>query len=339
MVDLFASQAQWSLPPEGAERLRREAPPGWHVHLVGDPTVADGDGSRAASAEAMRAIPDAEAYVGYGLPPELLAAGKRLRWVHSAAAGVASLLFPEMLESEVVLTNSAGVHAVPIAEYVIGGVLYLLRQFDVAVELQRHAVWYREPFVGGGSLMRELGECRALIVGTGGIGGEVATRLAALGARCVGVRRRPELGSPAGFERVLAPDAIEAAAGDCDLLIVAAPATSSTRSLVTARLLDRLPRGAIVVNVARGSLLDEEALADRIERGDLRGAVLDVFTEEPLPPQSRLWRLPSVLLTPHVSGVSPRGFWRRELDLLLDNWRRYVAGEPLRNVVDKGAGY
>ena len=339
VVDLQAAQAQWSLPPEGAARLRREAPAGWEVHVVAAPTVSDGDGGRTASAEALAAIREAELYFGYGLPRPLFLAAERLRWVHTAAAGVASLLYPEMAASDVLLTNSAGVHAVPIAEYVVGGVLFLLRQFDVAVELQRRGEWSREPFVGSASGMRELGECRALVIGAGGIGGEVALRLSALGAHCIGVRRRPELGAPTGFARVVGPDEWAALLPESDLLVIAAPATPSTRSLVTGRLLDRLPREAIVVNVARGSLLDEEALADRIERGTLRGAVLDVFSVEPLPNRSRLWRLPSVLVTPHVSGVSPGGFWRRELDLFLDNWRRYVDGRPLRNVVDKGAGY
>ena len=93
------------------------------------------------------------------------------------------------------------------------------------------------------------------------------------------------------------------------------------------------------MNVARGSLVDEAALAERVASGRLRGAVLDVFREEPLPPESPVWALPSVLVTPHVSAVSPRGFWRRELALFVDNWRRYAAGQPLRNVVDKEAGY
>jgi phosphoglycerate dehydrogenase-like enzyme len=187
--------------------------------------------------------------------------------------------------------------------------------------------------------VRELGDCRALIVGAGGIGSAIAQRLTALGVRCVGVRRRPELGAPDGFARVVGTTEWETLLPETELLILSAPATSRTCRLVTASVLDRLPRGAIVVNVSRGSLLDEVALAERIERGALRGAVLDVFAEEPLPPASPLWSLPSVLVTPHVSGVSPNGFWDRELSLFIDNWHRYAAGRPLRNVVDKTAGY
>ena len=223
----------------------------------------------------------------------------------------------------------------------MGGVLYLLRGLDIALERQRERRWDKAPFIGGESPIRELGECRVLVVGAGGLGSAIASRMAAFGARCTGVRRRPELGVPEGFDRVIGPDAqsLDAAIPETDILILAAPQTSTTRGLVDRARLARLPRGAIVVNVARGALLDEEALADAIESGALRGAVLDVFAEEPLPPGSRLWGLPSILITPHVSAVSPGGFWRRELDLFIENWRRYVRGEPLRNLVDKHAGY
>jgi len=124
-----------------------------------------------------------------------------------------------------------------------------------------------------------------------------------------------------------------------DVVVLAAPLTPDTKDLLTAARLDLLPPSAIVVNVARGAMLDEVALCDRITAGRLRGAVLDVFRDEPLASTSALWQVHQVLLTPHVSPVSPGRFWPRQLDLFLDNWRRYLAGEPLRNVVDKHAGY
>jgi phosphoglycerate dehydrogenase-like enzyme len=284
-------------------------------------------------------VREAVADFGFGLARDIFLAAPRLRWVHSAAAGVGGLLFPELVASDLLLTNSAGVMAVPIAEHVVGGVLYFLRSFDLAVALQREGRWDKAPFVGEGARMREVGECRALVVGTGGIGAAVAERLSALGASCVGIRRRPELGAPDGFERVAGLDALDDELGDADVLVLAAPLTSETTRLLTGARLDRLPPDAIVVNVARGALLDEEALADRLESGRLRAAVLDVFNEEPLAPSSRLWRLPQVLVTPHVAAVSPARFWTRELALFLENWRRYDAGEPLRNLVDKTAGY
>ena len=339
VVDLAATSRNWALPEWGERAIRDAAPPGWDVGLVRSPTVSDGDGGKAASGEATALVSDAEAYFGFGFNRGLLAAAPRLRWVHSAAAGVGSLLFPELVASDVVLTNSAGVMAVPIAEHVVGGIIHLLRSFDIAVELQRRATWDKAPFVGDGSRMRELGDCRALVVGAGGIGSAVATRLAAFGVVCTGIRRRPELGAPPGFARVVGPDALDEELPAADLLILAAPSTPTTERLLTAERLSRLPQDAIVVNVARGALLDAGALAVAVESGKLRGAVLDVFDHEPLPAESPLWALPQILLTPHVSAVSPRRFWERALALFAENWRRYDAGERLRNVVDKQAGY
>jgi phosphoglycerate dehydrogenase-like enzyme len=287
----------------------------------------------------MNAVADAEVYFGFGIPRDLFVAARALKWVHSAAAGVGTALHDEMRASDVMLTNSAGIHAAPIAEYVVAGVLHFLRGLDFAVEQQLAGKWDKSRFVAPDAPLREMDTVRALIVGTGGLGGETARRLTALGARCTGVRRRVELGPPPGFERVIALDEIDQALPDHDVIVLAAPFTPQTAGLMTAARLDRLPPSAIIVNVARGALIDDEALIDRLQRGRIRGAVLDVFREEPLAPTSPLWHLRRVLLTPHISPVSPGRFWPRQLELFLDNWNRYVKGEPMRNVVDKNAGY
>jgi phosphoglycerate dehydrogenase-like enzyme len=292
-----------------------------------------------ASDEAKRLIAGAEAYFGFGLTPDLLAAAPRLRWVHSAAAGVGSVLGSGIADSDVMLTNSAGIHGPPIAEFVVAGILYWLRGLDVAVAQQRRHEWSKAFFVAEDSPLREVSECRVLIVGTGGLGGESARRLASLGATCVGVRRRPALGAPEGFTAVVGPEGLDEELPKADVLVLAAPFTADTSEMMTRERLMRLPKGAIVVNVARGALLDEDAIADLLERGRLRGAVLDVFREEPLPATSRLWSLPNALITPHTSPVSPRRYWPRQLDLFLTNWHRYARGEPLLNLVDKQAGY
>ena len=309
------------------------------MYVVTAQTSSDGDGPAGSSEEVLREIPKAEVYLGFGIPRALLLAARQLRWVHSAAAGVGSALYPEMLASDVVLTNSAGVHAVPIAEYIVAGVLYFTRGLDIAREQQARRTWDKHRFVGEESPLREIGGSRVLIIGAGGLGTETAKRLTALGATCVGVRRRPELGLPPGFARIVGPQSVDAELPAADVVVLTAPQTEATRGLLTRERLDLLPPHAIVVNVARGALLDETALAERLEKGRLRGAVLDVFQREPLAPESPLWQLRSALVTPHVSPVSPGRFWARELDLFLDNWRRYVRGQPLRNVVDKHAGY
>ena len=339
VVDLAATSKNWALTPAGEEMLRAEAPPGWEVAVVRAPTSSDGDGPQGASREALSVITEAEAYFGFGITADLLRAARRLRWVHSAAAGVGNVLRSGIADTDVQLTNSAGIHAIPMAEFVIAGLLHFMRGIDVAVEQQRRGEWSKAFFVADDSPLRELGDCRVLIVGTGGIGQATATRLAAFGATCIGVRRRPELGAPPGFTAVVGPDALEDELSRANVLVLAAPLTSETAQLMPRDRLEQLPRGAIVVNVARGALMDEEAVADLLEEGWLRGAVLDVFTEEPLPTTSRLWSLRSALVVPHVSPVSPGRFWPRQLELFLDNWRRYSDGRPLRNLVDKHAGY
>jgi phosphoglycerate dehydrogenase-like enzyme len=339
VLDLAATSRNWALPPEAERAIREAAPADWRVETVRAPTSSDGDGAATPSREALHAIVDAEVYFGFGITRALFLAARRLRWVHSAAAGVRGALFPEMLESPVQLTNSAGVHAIPIAETVVGGLLYLLRGLDMAVEQQRENRWDKSRFVAEDSVLRELGDCRLLIVGTGGIGSEVARRVAAFGARCVGVRRHPGRGAPAGFERVVGPESLDDELPAADIVVLAAPLTSDTAGVLSADRIGRLPQSAIVVNVARGALVDEDALAAAVGARRLRGALLDVFKREPLAAESPLWQLRSVLITPHVSPVSPGHFWPRQLELFLDNWRRYLTGAPLRNLVDKRAGY
>ena len=165
-------------------RLRDAAPAGWEGVVLDAPTISDGDGGAAPSEEARAAIGNAEAYAGFGMSRALFAGAPRLRWVHSAAAGVGGLLFPEMRASQVIITNSAGVHATPIAEHVLAGVLVLLRGLDIARERQRARHWDRAVFTGRGTQVREVGDCRALILGAGGIGGAIAQRLTFLGATC-----------------------------------------------------------------------------------------------------------------------------------------------------------
>ena len=339
LIDLAATSQNWALKPEGLGRVQREMPPGWDVAIVNDATSSDGDGPGSATDASRHLISDAEVYFGFGITADLFSAARRLRWVHSAAAGVASVLESGIAESDVLLTNSAGIHGAPIGEFIVAGILHFMRGLDVAIAQQRRGEWNKAFFVANDSPVREVSGSRVLIVGTGGLGGEAARRLSSLGATCIGIRRRPELGAPIGFAMVSGSRALEEELPHADVVVLAAALTAETSALMNRARLELLPPHAIVVNVARGGMLDEEALADLLEAGRLRGAVLDVFREEPLATTSRLWQLRSALVVPHVSPVSPGRFWPRQLDLFLDNWRRYVAGEPLRNLVDKKAGY
>lgn len=339
VVDLAARSNNWALTPAGEETIRAAAPRGWTVHVIRALTSSDGDGPREPSREAMDAIREAEAYFGFGIPRPLFLEARRLRWVHSAAAGVGNALYAEMVASDVLLSNSAGVHAIPIAEYVVAGVLHFFRGLDVAVQQQRDSRWDKNFFVADDSPVREVAGARILVIGAGGLGTEVARRLSALGATCIGVRRRPALGVPPGFERAVGPDAIDAELPQADVVVLTAPLTAESQGLLDGVRLNRMRTGSILVNVARGALVDEAALADELRSGRLRGAVLDVFQREPLASESPLWQLRNALLTPHISPVSPGNFWPRALEIFRDNWRRYDRGEPLRNLVDKQAGY
>lgn len=339
VVDLRSRKAAFRMPDDVAAGFMRATPAGWTTHVVQADTESAGDGAKEPSAETLREIADAEAYVGFGMPAPLWRAAGKLRWMHTASAGVASLLFPEMVASDVKLTNSAGIYGEPIAEHVLAGVLYFLRSLDVAGALQGRAEWNSSVFGTERAPVRELSECRVLVVGAGGIGSAVARKFAALGAPVAGIRRSPAKGVPEGFLRVAGPSALEAELGRADILVLTAPLTPETNALLTAARIAMLPEGAIVSNIARGALIDEQALAAALASGRLRGAALDVFAREPLASDSPLWHLPQVLHTPHVAGTSPRLFWGRLSALVMENWTRYRAGDPLRNLVDKQAGY
>jgi phosphoglycerate dehydrogenase-like enzyme len=342
VVDLQSTSPHMRVPLWAAERISAAAPDGWEVVHVGSPSTSIGSGTNTPSDETLAAIAQAEGYLGYGVPAGLLRAAPLLRWAHSAAAGVGASVTPELRASGVIFTNSAGVYGEPMADTVLAGVLHFVRGLDFAIRQQAASTWNQLPFLHGGvsepADVRELAELRVLIVGAGGIGTAVARRFSALGCDCVGIRRRPELGAPEGFARVVGVDGLDAELPGADVVVLAAPLTGGSAALLDAGRLALLPAGAIVVNVARGALVSDEALLDALTRNHLRGAVLDVFTTEPLPVESSFWRHPKVLVTPHVSAVSPQQ-WRRGLELFEDNWRRWRAGRPLRNVVDLDAGY
>lgn len=341
VLNLHDARPVWVLPDWALHEIEEALPAGWAVTVVRAPVDGRGDGGEP-SPEALAVVRGAEIYLGYGLSPELLAAGTeppagRLRWVHSAAAGVGGSLFPEMRRSPVILTNSAGIHAPPMAETVLAMILHFARGLDFAVRAQAERRWDKEPFERKETPVREIAGATLGIVGLGGIGCEVAQRAAALGMRVLATRRRPAP-APPGIELLSGENALECLLAASDFLVLTLPETDATRGLIGREELGRLPGGATLINVARGNIVDQEALIEALRSGHLRGAALDVFAREPLPADSPLWELPNVLITPHVSATS-RGFWRRETNLILENFRRYLSGKPLRNVVDKEAGY
>lgn len=336
VIDLSDARPIFALPDAVVATLR-SAVPDWPILVIDAPTSGTGDGAHRASGEALAAVQaGAEVYMGFGIPAELIRAGQALRWVHSGAAGVRGSLTPELQQRDVVFTNSAGIHGPPVAETVVGYLLHFARGLDHAVRSQSEGRWDKSRFDAGDAPVRELSDSTVGIVGVGGIGREVAWRAAALGARVVGTRRRAE--PVEGVELFTGPDALSRLLDESDYVVLTVPETDETQGLIDARALDRMRDGAVLVNVSRGGLVDDDALVAALESGRLRGAALDAFSVEPLPAGHPFWMAPRTLITPHTSAYTHR-FWERESELMLDNLRRYRAHEPLRNVVDKAAGY
>ena len=342
VIDLMDRRPIWALPDRSRAAILAAVPAGWTVRFMETPADGSGDGVSRAPPELLEAVAGARVYMGYGIPPEVLTAAPRLEWVHSGAAGVGSSLGPEMLERDVLFTNSAGIHAAPMSETVLAMMLHFARGLDVAVRAQRDGRWSAPEYWAADAPVTELAGSTVGIVGYGGIGRAVAARAGALGCRVVAARRRGGGGAEGevdgAVEVVAGPPGLDRVVAEADYLVLAVPETPLTRGLMTRERLFAMKPGSVLINVARGRLVDESALLDALDSGPLRGAGLDVFHTEPLPPGHPLHAHPRVLVTPHVSATTRR-FWDRETALITDNIGRFARGEPLRNLVDKRAGY
>lgn len=327
----------WSMPEGSAERIREALGQAWEVRFLEEEGYFAGDGARRVPDPLLREIRDAEVYLGFGIPRPAFRAARRLRWVHSGAAGVGGALYPEMRESDVVLTNSAGLHARPLAEHAVAMLLHFARGLDVAERAGREREWAHPELAGRGSPVRELAGDTLGVVGYGGVGSAVGEKAAALGMRVWGTRRHPDR-VPAEVDRMLGPDGLDELLEASRHVVLAVPETPATEGMIGLRELSLMGQDAVLVNVARGDVVDQDALVRVLRDGGLRGAGLDVFRKEPLPAESPLWELPNVVITPHTGGVSPR-FWERETELVVENVRRYTSGDELLNVVDKERGY
>lgn len=282
-------------------------------------------------------LPDAEVFVGWSLPAKKLALASKLKWMHSLMTGVAQLCYSEMVASPVVLTNAATVHAPVVAEHAWALIMAMSRRIPSGVRAQDRREWAAAAIEQETPRLFELGGLTMCVVGLGAIGSEVARRARAFGMRVIAVKRRPERGREDGNE-VVGPDRLLDALTQADVVVLAAPSTPETRHLIGERELAAMKPAALLVNVARGTLIDEAALVLALEERRIGGAALDVTETEPLPAESPLWRAPNVLITPHLASATER-LWNRHYELLDENVRRYLAGQSLLNVVDKAAGY
>jgi phosphoglycerate dehydrogenase-like enzyme len=276
--------------------------------------------------EQREAFGRAEVVFAFDVPFDLDVIAPALRWIQAIGAGT-DHFYGARLGDAVTVTNAAGVSAAPIAEFVIGRLLSVWKRFDELQVLQREHRW--EPTYG-----RTLAGSTVAVVGFGKIGREVARRARALGMRVVAVRRHPDADDGRDeADEVLGLDSLHQALADADAVVVAAPASPQTRDLIDAAALGAMKPDGVLVNVARGTLVDEQALLATLHDGHLRAAILDVTRHEPLPPDSPLWDAPRLHLSPHSSTV-PDHYLTAVVDLFADNLRRYLAGDALVNVVD-----
>jgi len=295
----------------------------------------------------LEGLPDAEVVVIWPRPLDLSLV-PRLKWIQLMSAGLDRFMGHPIMESDIIITTASGIHATPIAEYVLASMLALSRRFRDIWRLQERKEWPEDCW----EVLRgeELRGKTVGILGYGSIGREVGRLCQAFGMRVLATDRAqetedrgyrpPGTGDPKGMllDSLFAPSQLREMLKECDFFIVAVPLTPETEGMVGREELKAMKESAYLVNISRGRVVDEEALVEALKEGWVGGAGLDVFTQEPLPPESELWGLDNVILSPHVSANTPH-YQERFTELFCENLRRYLAGEDLLNVVDKKRGY
>ncbi|MEX0682015.1 MAG: D-2-hydroxyacid dehydrogenase [Dehalococcoidia bacterium] len=272
------------------------------------------------------------------VPADLSSRMPNVKWLQLTSAGVDSMIDHEIVRSsQVTVTTASGVHATTISEYIIGAMITFAKNFPKAMRSQQERTW--QPY-----WPQELEDASVGIIGLGAIGHRTAELCRALRMRVLAMRRscqRRMTGAEAGdptIDEMLPPAELHALLAECDYVVLALPLTAESRGMIGEAEIAAMKPNAVIVNIARGSVIDQDALIRALREGRIAGAALDVTSPEPLPPDHELWGVENVMITPHISGGTPR-YMERVIDLFCDNLRRYVDGEPLRNVVDASRGY
>jgi phosphoglycerate dehydrogenase-like enzyme len=316
--------SEWRPKPVLAESIRARYPEMRVLHLPNYDTLP-------------RELPDSNIFVGYSLRAEQLVHARELKWIHSTAAGVAQLIYPELRQSGITVTNASGIFSVPMAEHNMGLILAMARNFPDSVRYQDQSKWSVQDLWDKPQHLTEINGSVLLIIGYGSIGRELARRAKAFDMRVWGVTRSGN-GDSTHTEKILPISQLNEALPHANYVVISAPETSETNHLIGAEQIARMKHGARLINVARGSLLDEVALISALQSGALGGAALDVTGMEPLPAESPLWHAPNLFITPHTSAISER-LWLRETELLLKLLGEWFDGKPLSNRVDFSRGY
>jgi D-2-hydroxyacid dehydrogenase (NADP+) len=324
LISLQQHVQHWQIPPESVAKLRTHFP---HIDFI----YARTDDERESG------LVECDVAYTWILRAHELEQAPRLRWLHSSAVAVETLCLPELFARDVLVSNTRGVQAVPIAEHVLAVVLALAKQLPFVLDNQRQARWSQNEFLG--HRLPRLLQGRTLgLIGVGTIGSAIAARARAFSMRVIGMRRRIGHSSIEGLDAVYGPDRLADLLGQTDVLVIAAPLTPETTSLIGAEELAQLPQGAVVVNVGRARILDTDALVEALRSGHIGGASLDVYSPEPLPHDHPLWSAPNVVLTPHTSGFR-QGHWDDVIELFAENLTRFQRGEALRFQVRPELGY
>jgi phosphoglycerate dehydrogenase-like enzyme len=314
----------WNPPPEMAARIRERWPEMRVMH------VPNYDGLAAE-------LPDTDIFVGFSLRPEQFGPARKLKWLHSTAAGVGQLMYPELRKSGIEVTNASGVHTIPMAEHILGMLVAMVRRFPDCFRYQQKAHWAQQELWDLPVRPRELHGQTLLLIGFGAVGRAVAMAVRALGMRVWAVTRSGE-GDRELTEKIVPVERLHEVLPEADFVILAAPETPETRRMIGAPEFACMKASAYFMNVSRGALVDEPALIAALERRAIAGAALDVASQEPLPPDSPLWKLENAFITPHMSAVSEH-LWTRQTDLLITNLERWFSGDELLNRVDLERGY
>jgi len=315
----------WNVPAWFGERLAREFP---------SLRVEQHDSYEGIEAH----LSDAEILFTISLRPEQFACALKLRWIHAPTAAVHQLLFPAIVQSDVVVTNSREVHGPVVAEHVMALIFALAKKIPQAAWLQSTRTWGQNAIWSEGPHPQEIAGATLGLIGIGSIGRRVAQMASALGMRVLAVRQHVEQGCPEGVEAVFPPSGLNDLLRQADYVVVAAPLIAETHPLIDGARLAVMKPSAYLINVGRGPQVDDGALVEALRTRRIAAAALDVFEREPLPADSPLWNADNLLITPHTAGLTEK-LWHRHYDLFSDNLRRYLAGQPLQFVVDKQRGY
>ena len=324
LVGIYSPFAAWNIPASNVEHLRQLFPQHTFLHATSE-------------RDALELIPRAGIAFMSEVRPDQFAAARSLEWIHSPAAGIGGMLFPAVVDSRVIMTNSRGISGITIAEHVLAVTLVLFRKLPVAFRAQAARTWAQDDVLRPPPL-RMIHGSRVLIVGLGAIGMATGRAFHGLGAQVSAVRRATSLPKPDFVETIARPEQLIELLPAADVVVLAAPQTHETRGLIGRRELDVMRPDAILVNVSRGKLVDEAALTEALTNGRLGGAALDVFEHEPLAASSPLWGMDTVVITPHIAGFRPN-HWDAVVELFAENLRRFDSGRELLNIVNKREGY